>query len=313
MSVENVQDVAREGDEAEEKPDPPAVLQSNNLTARVLRQKLWRPANVENDWAVFVMVGREGTGKSLTTASILEKVDPSFSAERAHFDALDFLEAIESDKTSQGDAVMLDESGVSLGNRTWYDRGQIEFNQAMQTARDDNMIVGLTLPRLEELDKQFQGRIHALLETVDKVDGEYVEFKWKNVNPTRDGRDELYKWYPRMRVNGRVSRVTRLRLGPPSAALTESYQAKKAAWKKELYDSTVGTMRDDRDDGEEELSPKEIAEDIISEERIDEYIGDNYGQKYIQKDLIAADYGLGVGQSKQVKTVLLREVDDDIM
>lgn len=299
------EDVVEESDET----TVPKPLRGGNITARVLRQKVWRPPNQKNDWCVFVIVGREGSGKSHTTLSILEKADPTFTAERVHFDPEQFLRCINQipKDDRRGKAIMLDESGVGMGVRSWYDSEQMKVNKLMQTARDDNMIVGVTLPRLSELDSQFRGRLHGFCEMRDVVPGEHAEFSWKNVSPTRDENDKIYKKYPRMKIGRRKCRVTRLHLGPPSDELAEAYEQKKTQFKEQLYDDTIDDLSDD--DGDEELSEKEVAEKIKDSGDISQYVSTHAQNKtkYIDKDLIQADHQISIRKAKRVKKVLERD------
>lgn len=286
----------------------PLPLRQQNLTARILYREVWRAANVEDDWFCFAVVGREGSGKSETCASILSACDPTFSTKNAHFKPHDFIDDLENKAGEAGHAVMGDEVGVWLGNRTWHDFGQIKLNKALQTARDDNCIVGLTLPRLEELDVQTEGRLHALLEMQKLKKGQYSTFKFKHFNPTRDGRNEMYKHFPREQVGGRTRRVTELKIGPPPEWFVETYKEKKDAFKQEFYDETREELTDD--DGE--VTPQDAAEEILNSD-LDEYIKNNNGQRYLDKDLIGLDYGFGDPKAKKAKKAILREIDDDLM
>lgn len=302
-------DEQREEDE-DPTPEPPESIQGRNLTARVLRQKIWRSTNVNNDWFMAVLVGREGSGKSHTALSICERCDPTFTAERVHFEPDSLLEQINDidPEDRQGKAVMLDESGVGMGVRSWYDQGQIAFNKTLQTARDDNMIVLSTLPRLSELDSQMRGRLHAFLEMSGLEPGRYAKFRWKNVDPCRDERDKIYKKYPRLRVNGRTRKVRELGLGPPSEELADAYEEKKEQFKKELYEETVETIRDE-EGGADDASPKEIYEEIKEEREIEDFLSLHGAHKnhYIDGDLIQVEYDISRRDAKQVKKLLQKD------
>jgi len=295
---------------------PPEPLQAEHTTARIIREDIWRPAVQQNNWSVFVVVGREGSGKSITCASILKAADPSFSVNRAHFDAVPFLKDVANEDQPPGTAVMGDEVGVAFGKRTWHDREQIEANQALQTARDGNKIIGLTLPRLEELDSQLISRAHVLVEVEGTTsDGDHAIVKWKRINPSRDGRGETRTKFPRVNVNGPVRRVKRLRIGPPPEEFVEPYERKKQAWKDGLYDDTIENFEseDDDEDGPPE-TPQEIVADILDRDAVREYIMEvNGGQRFIDKDGIAFDYEVGDGTAAKVKKGLIKEAAlDDV-
>lgn len=287
----------------------PPWLQTRSVESRLLYQKIWRPVNHGKDWFVFAIVGREGSGKSMTCASILESTDPTFTADRVFFDPAEFLEYVSglSKSERKGKACMLDESGVGMGVRTWHDKDQIKFNQAMQTARDDQMIIGLTLPRLGELDSQFRGRLHAFLETTGVDHGKAARVKWKNIDPTRDEHDKLYKKYPRLRINGREQKVRECSFGPPSESFISEYEARKEEFKQELYDETVGEMQDD----DEELTPKEMAEQVEPHDFIRDVNGG--AQQVLDKNLIAAEFDIGEGTAKRVKSLLMQDVEGEVM
>lgn len=288
-------------------------LKSTDIAARLVRQKIWTPCNKNNQHFMGAIVGREGSGKSGTALTICETVDPGFHAERVFFDPADLMEWADKDERQPGDAAIVDEAGVGLGSRSWYDKDQILLNQALQTARDDNLVIIFTLPRLSELDSQTRGRLHSFIECVELEEGVAVTVKWKNLVPSRDEQDYLLKPFPRLKVNNRVRRITRVQIGPPSGELWETYNEHKANFKSELYQETIASLRGEDPDAEEEKTPSEIADEIARSGNLDSYIKDNYGQRYIDRSKIKNEFDVGDGVSKQIKTALQEEWDVDAM
>jgi len=294
--------------------DPPEPLQRDNISTRLIREDIWRPAAVQNDWSVFVVVGPEGSGKSQTCASILKMADPSFNIDHTHFEAVPFLEDLADEAQPPGTAMMGDEVGNIFGKRTWHDREQIEANQVLQTARDGNKIIGLTLPRLEELDSQLVGRAHVLVElqgTTNTSQGrQHAVAKWKYMNVSRDGRGEERKRFPREKVDGVTRRVTRVRIGPPPQDYIGDYEPKKQEWKDGNYEDTISKFGDENDDDDADSppeTPQEIVSDILDRGAADEYIMEvNGGQRFIDKDAIAFDYEVGDGKASKVKKGLIK-------
>jgi hypothetical protein len=296
--------------------EPPKALQSDDISTRLIREDIWRPAALQNDWSFFIVVGPEGSGKSQTCASILKMADPSFNVNRTHFEAVPFLEDLADENQPPATAMMGDEVGNIFGKRTWHDREQIEANQVLQTARDGNKIIGLTLPRLEELDSQLIGRAHILIEvqgTTSNDQGEdHAVVKWKYMNVSRDGRGEERKRFPRQKVNGVTRRVTRVRIGPPPEEYIEEYEPKKREWKQSNYDDTISKFEgDDSDDADSPPeTPQEIVADILDRDTVEEYIMEvNGGQRFIDKDGIAFDYEIGDGKASKVKKGLIKAAD----
>jgi pyruvate formate-lyase activating enzyme-like uncharacterized protein len=215
----------------------------------------------------------------------------------------------------QGKAVMLDESGVDMGVRSWYDQDQIQLNKVLQTARDDNMIVGMTLPTMEELDSQVDNRLHAVAEMRSVNIGEYGRFSWKNRRIYgRDDREAMRSAtpYPRYTANGRTHRITTMAVGPPSEELVEAYEERKAAFKKQYYEDTVASLSDEEDaEAEEEPTPKEIAEDIKAD-GVDQYVSEHggNGNLYINWRLIRGEFDLSRADAQTVRDLL--SADDEV-
>lgn len=289
-------------------PDPPGPLRDpdpEELTKRIIRQKVWKRCNVQNQHWMGGVVGREGSGKSYTALKIASAVDPTFDADRVFFDPKRLLETLKDESLGAGTAVVIDEAGVGLGNRTWYEKDQILLNQALQTARDDNYAVAFTLPRLSELDSQTVGRLHTFIEqmNVDKVAG-HADARWMNIDPARDESGEIYKKYPRLRVNGRVHRVKGVRFTPPADDLVEHYEERKAEFKQELYAEAIEAA-EEADSDDEAADPQAIAQEI-ADSGIAPYVARNGSTKeaYINKDLIRTRHDLSHSDASAVKTLL---------
>jgi hypothetical protein len=294
-------------------PTPPEPLRNHggSVSVRVLRRYIWRRMNVDNEHFMGVIVGREGSGKSHTALSICRKVDPTFTADRVFFDPAELVEAFRSDELGEGSMVMLDEAGVGLGNRSWYEKEQVLLNQTLQTVRDENMGVLYTLPRLSELDSQTIGRLHSLLSMQEKhVEEGWAEVSWKNVEVTREREDgKTYKKYPRMRVDGQKHRVTSIGIKKPPADLAEAYEERKAAFKDELYEEVIAAH--ESDSAEKKKSPEEVAEEVIEQDRVGEFVSHHgqTGRAYVDKDLLASEYDLSVRKSNVAKKKIEQNAD----
>jgi hypothetical protein len=217
------------------------------------------------------------------------------------------LKAFDSDQYRAGDVVVLDEAGVGMGSRTWYEREQVLLNQTLQTVRDDNMGVLFTLPRLSELDSMARGRLHAFVEIVDIQRDEYALAKWKRVKPLRGERSNILYPYPEVRDGGRMRRIERVRIDPPPSPLAEAYEDRKEAFKTELYDEAIAAYDDDEDD---EKPPSEIA-DEITDSGVSNYVSEHggNGRHYVDQSLIRADYDVSHRDAKATKKIIERMAD----
>ena len=266
--------------------------------------------NVQNEHFMGVIVGREGSGKSHTALSICQKVDPTFSADRVFFDPAELVEAFKSDDLGTGSMVMLDEAGVGLGNRSWYEKEQVLLNQTLQTVRDENMGVLYTLPRLSELDSQTVGRLHSLLAMKEKHPEEgWASVSWKNIDVTREDTDgKVYKKYPRMNVDGRKHRITSIAVKKPREKLAEAYEERKEAFKDDLYDEVIDAHNDTT---EEKAEPSDVVEKVLDNDRVEEFVSHHgqTGRAYVDQDLLADEFNLSVRKSKVAKKKIEREAE----
>ena len=270
--------------------------------------------NIKNEHFMCAIVGREGKAKSHTALKIASGVDPTFDADRVFFNVAHALSALNSDEYGQGQMIVIDEAGVSMGNRTWYDRDQIDTNQALQTVRKENMGVLWTLPRLSELDSQTHGRLHAYIEMTRKYpehdEQPYAVGKWKNIDPTRDERDKLYKEYPRMRTDGYKEKIKEVGFTPPDPDLVDAYEPRKDEFMSEFI-SDIVDKADEQLEGETQLEPKEVAKEI-AKENIGPFVSENgtTGAPYINKDLIRVEYDISHSDANAVKALLEQSFTD---
>jgi len=287
---------------------PPEGLQRDTIEARMIRQKIWSRMWQQNEHFMAVIVGREGSGKSHTGIKLAEAVDPTFDAERVMFDPIDFLRKLQrwkEENDTQGKMVVIDEAGVGVGVRTWHDKAQVMLNQVLQIIRDENMGVIFTLPRLEELDSQTEGRLHAYIEMTEKRIDEWVKLKWLEWDPTRDGRNKIYREYPSIQQNGMSRSVKRLCISPPSADIVANYEQRKNAFQAEQYAEAIEEMEDEVED---EQSVKEIAMDV-ADNRLGEFVSrhSQNGRVFINKELLRAEFELSLSDAKAVKSLLDRQ------
>lgn len=275
--------------------------------------RAWDRLHKDNEHFMLCLVGEEGSGKSFTAIRIAQELDPEFAADRVIFDVQELLRRLRDGEFEPGQAFVLDEAGVTLGRRTWQDRAQVLANQALQLIRSHNLALIFTLPALGELDSQAVSRLQAYFEIVEKVPDEYVKGKWKYIKTDRsdEGRGN-YTPKPRIRHSGKPDeRVDFLKFGPPTGGVVDEYLERKTQHQRETYEEAIEALDEETDDGDDELTAQDVADDILAGD-VEQYIADNFGQKYIDRDLIAVDYGIGDAKTKRVKKILQREGYADV-
>jgi len=304
---------------SESSPTPPEPLQGRNESNEAwLLRRVWDRLNKRNEHFMMCIVGREGSGKSYTAMRIADAIDPNFSHENVMFEVDELLRTLRDGDFQQGDMLVLDEAGVSFGKRTWQDRSQVLANQAMQLIRSHNIGIITTLPRASELDSQYAGRLQCYYEIINKVPDEYVEGKWKFLDPSRTFADgTTYEKYPRRHENGWTKRIKNFAFAPPREAIVEPYEETKAEFQREMYEETLEELGDNQDDeGDDDdglTEPQDIANAILENGGPEKYIKVNNGtQEYLSRDEIEADYGIGRVRSKRVKKLLMGHIEREV-
>jgi hypothetical protein len=285
-----------------ELPDP---LDSDKVEAQVLKTEIWNRINVGNQHYMAAIVGPEGSGKSWTSLKIAELIDPSFDADRVMFDPHSFMEQLTAWKDqgeTRGKMIVVDEAGVGIGSRSWYDKDQIQLNKVLQVIRSENMGMIFTLPRLSELDSQTRGRLRAMIKMDNMKPGQYADVRYLRWQPARDERSKVYRKYPILRNGASRKKIRRLRFGPPSQELVNDYESRKDTFQEQLYEDTTEQIGEDQEDN----PIKEIANEII-EDSMEDYVSSYNNKEYVDKDLIAVDYDLSRNDSKKVKKLVERE------
>jgi len=301
---------------SQQQPKPPERLQkpNKNHTPWLLR-KVWDRVNVKNEHFMGCVVGREGSGKSYTALKIANTVDKSFNADRVIFDVVELLKVLENGDHEPGNFYLLDEAGVSLGKRTWQDRSQILANQAMQLIRSHNLGLLFTLPRMSELDSQTEGRLQVILEVTHKNPDEWVDLKWKFVDPDRvDSNGNILKKYPKRKQGGYKKRITRNRFGPPEDdELVATYEERKQTFQADVYEETIAAIEGQEEEEEEEqLSVQEVATEI-ADGGLGPVVGrhNQNNQPYINADLIRAEFEISHRDARAVKSILEQQYSKD--
>jgi len=287
----------------------PDALTGSKVEAQVLRHEVWNRINRRNQHYMAALVGPEGSGKSWTALKIAEVIDPTFDADRVMFDPHTFMESLTAWKDAgetRGKMIVVDEAGVGIGSRSWYDKDQIQLNKVLQVIRSENMGMLFTLPRLSELDSQTRGRLRAMIKMDDMKPGKYADVNYLRWFPARDERSKIYRKYPIVDIDGKTKKVRRLRFGPPSHELVDAYESRKDAFQTKLYEDTT----DQIGDGEESISEKEIVDDILQGD-ISQYVKTHTSTgEYIDHDLIQIDYDITKASAKRIKKAVEREWDN---
>jgi hypothetical protein len=291
---------------------PEPIATSRTALAGLLRQK-WMRLNRQNEHWMCSVVGQEGMGKSHTALRIGELLDSSFSADQVFFDPSNVLQRLRDEEYSSGDVWVFDEAGVSLGNRTWQDSGQVKLNQALQLVRSHNVGFVFTLPRITELDKQTRGRLQNVIDLQHKRDGSHVRGIWWSSNIDRMGFSNGGRGTYWDKPSHGGDQVDAVQFTPPSQEIVEPYETVKQEFQERVYDEAMDELADgDAEDEDDDTltGAVEIANDI-HEKGADDYVRsiNNGARTILDKDRISLEYDVGRRTAKKAKTALMDKMD----
>lgn len=279
----------------------------------VLRQKIWGKMNLHDDNWMGAVVGETGSGKSWASIRIAEAVDPNFTVDQVAFGMREFMELVNDDSLGRGSVIVFEEASVEANAQEWFSKGNKVLRQVLDTWRHQNRGAIFTLPAFGQLDRTARGRMSSLIQMRTKEEEKgYTVAKFKRLQQDSDS-GKIYRKYPVL--GGKQYKL--LKLNKPSKELREAYEQKKSEYTEQLNEELLQELIDEIDDGEDDTEvltgPREIADDIIDNNNVDQYIAQNPAGKYVDRDAIELDYEVGSGTSKKVKAALKREVDEDVM
>jgi hypothetical protein len=189
-----------------------------------------------------VNLGATGSGKSYRDLRMIElwylfNFNEKVPIENICFGVPAAMQLIASGKLRKRELIVFEEAGVNLGSRDWSNKFSKMMNYTLQSFRSMNIGILFNMPYLSMLDSQARHLLHYSFESysIDFAKGlNYCKPFFHQVN---QGTGKIYKKYMRVKTATGSTRLKIMAFAKPSAYLIEAYEAKKAAYLKQL---TVG-------------------------------------------------------------------------
>lgn len=277
----------------------------------ILYKYFWRKMWAEDNNALCTVVGDTGDGKSMASLRMAEVLDPDFTIDQVAFDIVEFLELVMNDDYGQGSVIILEEASVEASAMDWHSESNRVFAKVLDTWRHQNRMGIINLPNFAALEKGARRRTKAIVEMQYAVPWkDYSQAKFKEVQYNNIS-DNMTTPFPT--IDGRKRKYLRFKM--PSDDLVEAYERRKENYTHDLNEGLLEDLLDSREEEEKRRqTPQDIADEITASDDWDStYVKDNHGQRYIDRDEIELEYGVGDKTSKKVKKVLAKEVDYDVM
>lgn len=284
-------------DEAPPRPENP-----------ILDRRAWSKMWLEDNNTLWTIVGDTGDGKSFASLRVGEVLDPNFSIENVAFNIVEFIEKVVDDSYGRGSVIVLEEGSVEASSYDWHSESNRVFAKILDTWRHQNRMGIINLPNFQALEKGARRRTKGIVKMQhaapwrDYSQGKFYDAKYGNIEdrfttpfPTIDGKERRH-----------------MRFSMPSDDLVEAYETKKENYTADLNEGLLESLLSDQAEQEaSDLGPKDIADEIVSENRVDQYISDNNGQEYLDRGMIELDYDIGERKGKKVKKAIQRAIDRD--
>ncbi len=171
-----------------------------------------------------VITGPPGVGKSWTGLSICNQIDPNFSSKKIVTTTKQLLNLINTGTIEPGDAILWDEAGVEISNRSWQSLVNKTLNLLFQTFRHKRFIVIMTVPYVDFIDAGTRKLLHAEFE-VQKINDETSKARIKPLLIQYNAKNKkFYYKYLRVRKDGGIGPITAWNVDKPPKWLIDVYE-----------------------------------------------------------------------------------------
>jgi DNA-directed RNA polymerase subunit M/transcription elongation factor TFIIS len=179
---------------------------------------------------IALFIGDTGSGKSLSSIRLAERVDPNFSVDRIVFTVKDFLDLVNSGLPA-GSVIVFDDAGLGINARLWQEMSARVFGMLTQGFRYKQILTFITVPDETFIERQSRKLVHIRFESTD-VQG-MMKMKLLSRN-TFDPEHPLAK-FPRVHRGISEIIVKMVKFHLPSDDLREKYEAKKKEYMEKRF------------------------------------------------------------------------------
>lgn len=193
----------------------------------------------KNSNFIGIWVGKPGSGKSVSALRMCEVIDPKFTINNVVFSIQELLKAVEIFQNLhekgvdiRGSCILYDEAGVSADNRQWQDKLHKALNDSIEIFRFLNLVLMITVPGRNRIDKKFRELIHGQFYPYEKgKDYRMVKFFLFKQDMLRNIE---YNQYLKMQTRGWISKIKSLRVKKPRKELFDAYEKRMLTYKRKI-------------------------------------------------------------------------------
>jgi len=183
-----------------------------------------------------IITGQTGSGKSWSALTICELLNDDFNIARVVFKGKDLMMLINSGdfNNRKGVAILWDEAGIDLSNRSWQSMTNRLLNFLLQTFRHRCFVLIFTTPYNSFIDKSTRKLFHAEFSTTN-IDFKNNTVRLKPKLIQYNARyDKFYHKWLRVATGKGAYPLKQWNIPKPSVQILEDYETKKEDFTRQL-------------------------------------------------------------------------------
>ncbi len=247
--------------------------------------------------------GPTGSGKSFSCLRICEEIDEEFDIDRCVFTGLELMDLINSGKLRKGSAILFEESGVEMSNRSWQSVTNKMLNYLMQTFRHKNFVLLMNSPYMDFIDSSMRKLFHCEMQTL-AIDFKRKEVKLKPQLLQYSSRGEKF-YYKRLRLitEEGVRPISIWNVPKPSSKLLIDYEKKKTEFTTRLNKWIYEELMEAQNKGKKKKELTDIQKGIIDMLKEGKLIREIARLKHRTEEVIRSSLRLTRAKGYEVKPI----------
>lgn len=263
--------------------------------------------NYKRNYAI-VITGKTQMRKSTTAIKLALELDPKFDLKKqmAVVRTLDMLKVLQR-KSKKYSVEILDELGVGMPHREWMKFLNKAMSYVMQTYGFRRKIIIVTVPYEDYVDVDARKLFDMLIKVVNKDDDhkycilKVTEMEWNSKLK------RMYYQYPRVKTPNGIKRVECFKIKYPPKEIMDEYFRISNPIKEELGEELQEMAKRIEEKRKlKHFNPIEAMKEILKNH--EKYTTIHAHRKYINRDLVATHFGIGIERAKQVKVLVEQEL-----
>lgn len=261
----------------------------------------------DNECCLILIVGMSGKGKTWAALRIAESIDPDFTVDRFVNTYEDWVNLLNREDLKPGSVIIFDEFQVDANSRRWYTDINKAIGDILSTFRHMNLVMIVTTPRIQLIDKNARSSFHFVLDIKKKlktrgvVQAKIMMLETKANDPKSS--DESNRWRPRIYTKHKgLVRVSTVYIHKPSIKLRNAVEKKvdkfKKKVRKDIQKNIVTQKKVDKRKTKQTMSYEERIK--LLHENLDKMVVIKDGKKILSVELVALFFGVGPTTARSI-------------